>query len=247
MREELRDQHTRLGGNGEVKLPYQGNRQNASANDTSNEGSDEEHSRSDQDGFHAQAAAAAAARGMMFPPYLAAANARGAGALGKKDPDAAGPDGDDAEEANAAAAAAAHANEDRARRLMLAAAGAPGFGAPFLHPHLGGFGLGAAALHPHLFSQQALMMAQQPSAAAMLQANRAREFAQFEAANMAAAAGINPLLMGGQRRPPPGFHDNLRLHELVSSPGNNKREREELEREIDENYAKAAKLSRQYL
>jgi hypothetical protein len=215
-------------------------------------------------------AAMAAARGQMLAPYGAPAEGfatAATGLRGQADP----PDGsdDEAESGGRSVSAAAMqaAAEDRARRLMLASGGAPpGLGGHFLGPHLGLGGLGAAASlnpylaghplaalqgGPHLFSQQALMMGQ-PSAAALLQASRAREYAHFEAAM---AGGINPLLLGAQRAAAAqgsSFQDSVRLHELMAASGKahgetkTKRDREEIERELDESYAKAAKLRRDF-
>ena len=267
LREELRDQHSRLnaerGGGPEVKLPYHGtNKERSSSNN-------EERAEAERAAMirkeREELAALALARESMLSTY--GVEAFGAAGVRRQDPPADGSSDEEAEAPSSGISAAAMqaAAEERARRLMLASGGAaPGLGAHFLNPHLGLGGLGAAAAlnpflagHPahlaalqgsHLFSQQALMMGSQPSTAALLQANRARELAHYEAANLA-ASGINPLLFGAQRAAQGPFGDSMRLHELMAAQGNatSKRDREEIEREIDESYAKAAKLGRQYM
>lgn len=266
LREELRDQHR---GGPDVKLPYQGNRPPPSGVDLSNEGSDDDvRALGDQEEM---AARAAAARGLFYPGYgRVAAASRLAKMGGRRDPpETAGADEDAPTGPQAAMQAAA---EERARRLMMHAAGAGG-SQHMMNPH---FGMGrpggmnpflagspaaqlqaaaafqaAAAGGGHFLSPQAMMMAGgQPSAAALLQASRARELTnQIDAANFAAAAaaGVNPMLLAGQQRAHGQlpFQDSMRYHDLVGA-GGNKRDREEIEREIDENYAKAAKINRQY-
>lgn len=266
LREELRDQHTRLnaerGGGPEVKLPYHGNRSSSAGSEMSNEGSDDD-AHTDRDELTAQAAAA---QGLYFSGYPNVRTAMLAQNGGRRDP----PEvrGEDAPTGPQAAMHAAA--EERARRFMMAAAG----GSHLMNSQFGGMGMGrpggmnpffggspaaqmqaAAAFQAaggaHLLSSpQAMMLAGgPPSAAALLQASRAREFAsQIEAANFA-SAGINPMLLGGQHRGQQSFQDSMRFHELMNAGGvGNKRDREELEREreLDENYAKAAKLGRQY-
>ena len=268
LREELRDQHR---GGPEVKLPYQGNRPPPSGADASNEGSDDDvRVLGDQEEMAARAAAAA--RGLFYPGYGRTATAtRLAKMGGRRDPpETAGVDDDAPTGPQAAMQAAA---EERARRFMMHAAGAGG-GQHMMNPH---FGMGrsggmnpflagspaaqlqaaaafqaAAAGGGHFLSPQSMMMAGgQQSAAALLQASRARELNNhFDAANFAAAAagGMNPMLLAGQQRAHGQlpFQDSMRYHDLVGA-GGNKRDREDIEREIDGNYAKAAKINRQYL
>jgi len=86
-----------------------------------------------------------------------------------------------------------------------------------------------------------------------------------------AASGMNPMFLGGgagaahaaaaaaagaggrdPQHSPKGYKDSARLHELMKSSSggggaSNKRERVGTDPEMGENYAKAAKLSRQYL
>lgn len=248
----------------EMRLPYHGSGKSASSdNSKDSEEEYQEISKSGRDNLKA----AAAAQGIMFPPY--GRNARDGGAEAYFRQAAAGR-GDGAD--GSAAAFHSAAAEERARRLMLAAAGAPGGAAAYLNPHfglggLGGLGGAGPSLHhfqggnvahlhamssaaSHLLSPHALMLAglspqQQSSAAALLQASRSRELAsQFGGGG---GSSINPYLLShhqqGQSQPPQ-LHDTSRLHEFVGSNGN-KRPRKDPECDIPEE--KAARLSRQYL
>ena len=266
------------GGGPEVRLPYHGSgKSSAAAAETAAERAAAVDRATVIRKEREQMAALAAARGTYGSS--AEGYGAVAGLRGQADPPDGSEEETEAAGAGAGISAAAMrvAAEERARRFMLASGGAPGLGGHFLSPHLGLAGLGglgagslnpflaghspaaaaqlraAAALQaasgPPLFSQHALMMASQPSTAALLQASRSRELAHLEAANMAAASGVNPLLLGAHGAAPGSYQDSARLHELMAAGAGaaGKRDREEIEREIDESYAKAAKLSRQYL
>jgi hypothetical protein len=297
LREELRDQHSRMnkerGGGPDVKLPYHGSGRTASAPSATT-------NTEDRQGGAGRASGVATATHGMYHPAFAAADARAAAVLraraeGKNDPEE-GATEEGSERAAAASAAVHAAAEERARRIMLASMGPPGLGARFMHPHFGMGGFVPGAMNPfltgpspahfaafggaHMLSPQAMMFAaahQQPSAAALFQASRARDLANhIEAANYAAASGMNPLHLGEKRGALHG-QDSTRLHEMPNSTGSNndgnvkdrtskgkdtgkgkgkgigkgkgkgKRDRDEAERAVDEKNAKAAKLSRQYL
>lgn len=264
LREELRDQH-RVGP--DVKLPYQGNRPPHGGSKLANETSDDDVPVvGDQEEI---AARAAAARGLFLSGYgRAAAASRFANKNGRRDPpETAGKEEDVPTSPQAASAAMHAAAEERARRFMIHTGGAVG-GQHMMNPHLGmgrpggmnpffagspaaqlqaaaAFQAAAAGGGQYLSPQAMMLAGGQPSTAAILHASRARELSsQIDAANFA-AAGINPMLLAGQQRANGQFHEAMRYHDMLNNRGS-KRDREELEREIDDNYAKAAKISRQY-
>lgn len=249
LREELRDQHSRLnaqnGGGPEVKLPYHGHKGSAVSQE---ERAEEARKLMMLKEREALAARAAAAQGLMLPPFGAVPEAMGVppALRGQADP----PEGSDEEtepssKAAVSAAAMHAAAEERARRLMLAGGAPPGLGAhmglgghplglaglggPHMNPFLAGphsqaaqFAALQAASGPHLLSQQALMMAaaahQQPSAAAAL--FQAQRARELALSEYAAAAGAG--FLGGQGR---GMHaqaqlqEQMRLHELMAANG----------------------------
>lgn len=260
LREELRDQH-RVGP--DVKLPYQGNRPPHGGSKLANETADDDVPVvGDQEEMSARAAAA---RGLFLSGYGRAASRF---ANKNRDPPETAGKEEDVPTAPQAASAAMHAAaEERARRFMMHTGGAVG-GQHMMNPHLGigrpggmhpffagspaaqlqaaaAFQAAAAGAGQYLSPQAMMLAGGQPSTAAILHASRARELSsQIDAANFA-AAGINPMLLAGQQRANGQFHEAMRYQDMLNTRGS-KRDREEIEREIDDNYAKAAKISRQY-
>ena len=260
LREELRDQQ-RVGP--DVKLPYQGNRQPPSLANVASEASSDVHVLGDKEEMAARAAAARELFLSSYGPPAGATRLAVSNGRSRDPPETAGKDEDATTTTSAAMKAAA---EEKARRLMMQASGA---GVPqhlmspnFRMGNTGGMnsffaGSSAAQLQAaaafrasaaggaQYLSPQAMMIAGgQPSAVALLHANRARELSsQIDAANF--AAGVNPMLLAGQHRARGQFHDSIRYHDLVNV-GGSKRDREDMERAIEENYAKAAKVNRPF-